>query len=98
MAGTGSYMMTCACLPIRRNICQHASTEPIASPSGRAWDVSRKWFLCAISFNTCFNMALLEQTSRPPVQLHMHCTAAIRHSLLFVDSFQELLNPVSMSV
>src|SRR5262249_50123318 len=52
MTGTLSPMTTWALLPILRRIWARASAEPMASPSGRACDVTRKRRRCSISCKT----------------------------------------------
>ena len=58
MRGTRSCSTTSACLPRRRRIWQQARAEPMASPSGRACEVSTKRSRCSMCFSTSFNMAL----------------------------------------
>src|SRR5438270_1916245 len=52
MRGTPSLRTTWACLPMARRICEQASTEPMASPSGRACEVSTKRSRCSMCFST----------------------------------------------
>src|SRR5215470_17849934 len=53
MTGTGSLITISEVLPISCRIPEKASSEPIASPSGRAWEVSRNCFRCSICSRTC---------------------------------------------
>src|SRR6476620_4394036 len=53
MTGTLSRSTTSALLPILRRIWASASADPMASPSGRACDVTRKRRRCLISCKTC---------------------------------------------
>src|SRR5882724_1241885 len=49
MTGTPSLRTTSAVLPSCRSTSPHASTEPMASPSGRACEVSTKrWFSSSV--------------------------------------------------
>src|SRR3984893_698045 len=58
MRGTPSRKTTSASLPRERKIWQQARTEPMASPSGRACEVSRnRWWRSSCS-RTSFSMAV----------------------------------------
>src|SRR5271154_6610105 len=56
--GTPSCSTTSACLPMARKTWQHASADPMASPSGRACDVSTKRSRCSICWRTSCNILL----------------------------------------
>src|SRR5579864_5420783 len=58
MRGTLSWRTTSACFPRARNTWQQASAEPIASPSGRACEVSTKRSCCPICRSTSSSMSL----------------------------------------
>src|SRR6266545_4186063 len=62
MRGTGSCRTTSASLPSKRRIWQQANAEPIASPSGRACEVSTNRVRCSMCWSTSFSMC-----SNPPV-------------------------------
>src|SRR5207245_10745324 len=51
-----SCITTSACFPRERKICPQARADPIASPSGRACDVSTKCRRCSICFRTSSSM------------------------------------------
>src|SRR3954471_4460883 len=54
MTGTPSLRTTSAVLPSCRRTAPQASTEPIASPSGRACEVSTKrWFSATVLSTSC---------------------------------------------
>src|ERR1051326_1422925 len=58
MRGTLSWRTTSACFPRARSTWQQARAEPIASPSGRAWEVSTKRSCCPICRSTSSSMSL----------------------------------------
>src|SRR5579862_556367 len=112
MRGTPSRRTTSASLPIARRIWRQARAEPIASPSGRACEVSTKRLRCSMCLRTSFN---IKNRRRPsvfsPQPLHALCrrllgrltTEDLLFSLLcaaqqFINSCAVLVRAVEMKI
>src|SRR5947209_2012149 len=86
MCGTPSFSTTSVSLPIARRICEQASTEPTASPSGRACDVSTNCWRRSISCSTCASVCI---------------STAFLATLFFASSLyptQQLIDPCALLV
>src|SRR5579863_3914293 len=87
MRGTPSCSTTSACLPMARSTWQQASAEPIASPSGRACDVSTNRSRCPICRSTSSSMLCVRSTGFLAGPRSFLSPAA------FLGPLQQLLDP-----
>src|SRR5437016_14228753 len=93
MTGTPSRSTTSVLLPSWRRTWLQARTEPTASPSGRACEVSTKRWRCSMCFRTSASMHYPSYGKAAP-HARFRLASLLQAGKKLVNSSPELLGPV----